>query len=84
MVKGHNYDQVYLPTASWTLIRLLLTLFLLHGWETRTIDYVMAYPQAPADQPFYMEIPKGFTVGDGSDEYLLEVHRNIYGAKQGG
>jgi hypothetical protein len=20
MVKGHNYDQVYLPTASWTLI----------------------------------------------------------------
>jgi hypothetical protein len=30
-----------------------------------------------------MEIPKGFTVGDGSDKYPLEVHHNIYGAKQG-
>ena len=31
-----------------------------------------------------MEISKGFTIGNGSNEYLLEVHHNIYGAKQGG
>ena len=86
MIEGRDYDQTYSPTASWPSIRLLLSLSLIHGWETRSLDYVQAYPQAPVERPMYMQIPQGFQVGEASDSssYLLEIHKNIYGQKQAG
>jgi len=43
----------------------------------------MAYTQAPVKWDMYMEIPKGFEVkGDG--DYVLQIHKNIYGQKQAG
>ena len=58
---------------------------MLHGWHTRQIDYVQACPQADIEVDLYMEIPKGFEV-QGSDpgEYVLKLHKNIYGQKQAG
>ncbi len=32
-----------------------------------------------------MKIPKGFSIDEGkSDDYVLDVHKNIYGQKQVG
>eukprot|EP00978_Attheya_sp_CCMP212_P026333 scaffold86388_cov51-Attheya_sp.AAC.1 len=32
-----------------------------------------------------MKIPKGFELNDGnSDDYVLQLHRNVYGQKQAG
>ena len=84
-VKGINYWETYAPVATWPSIRLLMVHTLLHGWHTRQIDYVQAYPQADIEVDLYMEIPKGFEV-QGSDpgEYVLKLHKNIYGQKQAG
>ena len=60
MTKGIHYDKVYAPVASWTSIRLLLTMIVLHNWNTNQIEYVQAFLQAPAEKDLYLKFPKGF------------------------
>jgi hypothetical protein len=65
---------------------MILALAAIHNWHTTTqIDYVLAFPQAPVEREIYMEVPKRFTVqGDANKDYVLKIHRNIYGQKQAG
>jgi len=87
MQPGKHYDPnlIYAPVASWNSIRLLLTMTAVHGWTTKQIDYVLAFPQAPVDREIYMRIPKGFTIDGGKgDDYVLKLNRNVYGQKQAG
>ena len=99
-VQGINYWETYAPVASWAAIRTVLTLSLLEQWETRQIDFVLAYTQADVECDMYMKIPKGFQVvlEDGKpqlkladpgckasqDEYVLRLNKNLYGQKQAG
>jgi hypothetical protein len=71
-VEGVHYDQTYAPVASWETIRLLLAMVLRNGWKTRQLDYVLAFPQAPAERELYMKIPKGIKV-ETEEEYVLRV-----------
>ena len=86
MRKGEHYDMTYSPVASWNSVRMLLTLTALHGWTTKQIDFVQAFAQAPIEKTLYMKIPAGMEITDGSDprDYVLKIHRNIYGQKQAG
>ena len=54
--KGVHYYQKYTPVASWNSIRMLLTQTALHGWHTKQLDYVLAFPQAPVERDLYMKI----------------------------
>jgi Reverse transcriptase (RNA-dependent DNA polymerase) len=78
--------MTYSPVASWNSVRMLLTLTALHGWTTKQIDFVHAFAQALIEMTLYMRIPAGIELEDGSDtkEYVLQIHRNIYGQKQAG
>ena len=81
--KGKHYNQTHAPVTSWKFIRLLLILIVKHGWYSKQIDYVLAFPQAPIDRELYMCIPKGFEIESaGAGEYVLKVHRNVYGQCQ--
>ena len=86
MRKGEHYDMTYSPVASWNSVRMLLTLTALHGWHTKQIDFVQAFAQAPIEKTLYMRIPSGMKLEDDSDprDYVLKLHRNIYGQKQAG
>ena len=85
MQKHVHYDQTYAPVASWNSIRMLLTMTALHGWHTKQLDYVGAYPQAPIDTELYLKIPQGFEVESGTpDDYVLKLHKNVYGGKASG
>jgi hypothetical protein len=86
MIPGKHYDLTYAPVAGWTSVRLLLALVLLNNWYTVQLDYVLAYPQAPVERDLYMFLPKGFTIQgiDNPNDYVLHIHRNIYGQKQAG
>ena len=71
--------------ASWPAVRVALAMVLLHKWETRQVDYVMAYPQVPAPREMYMDIPKGCDIpGYNHRDWVLHVKRNIYGGKDAG
>jgi Reverse transcriptase (RNA-dependent DNA polymerase) len=86
MQEGVHYEQTYAPVAGWTAIRLLLAFILLLRWHSVQLDYVLAFPQAPAIRLMFMEIPKGFTIDgvDNADDHVLQINRNIYGGKDAG
>jgi len=84
-VHGKDFWQTYSPTASWSSIRLLLAMSILHGWHTKQIDFVQAFPQAPINTPQFMEIPKGIEIeGVDPKKHVFEAVNNIYGGKDAG
>ena len=83
-IKGEDYWDTYAPVANWASIRLLLTHAIINKWHTRQIDYVQAYTQAEVETDMYMEIPKGYKVDGDPGDFVLKIHKNIYGQKQAG
>ena len=82
---GVHYWDTYAPVVTWQTVRLFLVLSLLLGWQSRQLDFVMAYPQAPAEIPLYMRLPKGYQRrGMTRKTHALKLIRNVYGQKQAG
>ena len=79
---GINYWETYAPVANWASVRLLLALSHLHGLESRSIDFVLAFPQAVLETEVYMEIPQGFERTHDDENCVLKLKRSIYGLKQ--
>jgi hypothetical protein len=81
--EGVNFWETFAPVASWSTIRMVLILALIHGWDTRQIDFVLAYTQAAVECKLYMSIPKGFEV-ESDEEYVLKLKKNLFGQRQAG
>ena len=80
-----DYYLTYAPALAWSTIRLFLSLSVIHGWKTRQLDFVLAYPQAPASKVRYMELPKGVHMpGLDRNKHCLKILQNIYGARDAG
>jgi len=41
---GVNYLETYALVFMWKTIRLILTLFIIKGWHSHKLDFVLAYP----------------------------------------
>jgi len=67
-------------------VRVMLCLSLIENLHSRSIDFVLAYPQADLDIEMYMELPLGTDLPSGFDRraYVLKLHKNLYGLKQAG
>ena len=59
---GVNYWETYSPVVNWMSVRLLLVIALIHDLPMRSVDFVLAFPQADLDVPIYMELPAGMEV----------------------
>jgi hypothetical protein len=59
---GRNYWETYAPVASWSTIRLMLTLSSILGLQSRQVDYTQAFPQAELKDPVFLHIPQGWYV----------------------
>ena len=59
-VHGVHYWDTYSPVVTWQTVRFFLILSLIIGGQSRQLDFVMAYPQAPAEMPLYMLLPQGY------------------------
>ena len=46
-VEGLDYWSTYSPVVSWSTLRLIITMALLQDWHMQSIDFVLAFPQAP-------------------------------------
>ena len=80
-----HYWDTYAPVVTWQMVRLFLVLSLLLGWQSHQLDFVMAYPQAPAEMPLYMRLPQGYQCrGMTRKTHALKLIRNEYGQKQAG
>ncbi len=75
----------YSPVVNMLMVRLLLALCNIHGLESKSINFVLAFPQADLDEDFWMELPTGMVVSGKADEsqsYTLELRNRLYGLKQ--
>jgi hypothetical protein len=72
---GLHYDETYAPVVTWSSTRFFLIQSILHGWHSRQLDFLLAYPQADVERELYMEIPKGITIEgtDDRDKYALRI-----------
>ncbi len=76
------------PVVTWASIWLLLIIAKVHGLYSKSIDFVLAFPQANLDVPVYMELPTGINPTNVSDcdrrQYLLKLNKSLYSLKQAG
>ena len=76
---GVDYWETYAPVVNWLSVRTMLTLSVIHDLDTRSIDFVQAFPQADLEVPVYMELPWGFDVDGEKSKYVLKLNKNLYG-----
>jgi hypothetical protein len=81
---GVNYWDTYSSTLSWPPIRFILSLVIINWWQTRQIDFTLAYPQADLECDMYMDIPKGLEYEGTCKTHCLLLVKNLYGQKQAG
>ena len=81
-----NFWETYVPVVSWQTLRLFFIHLILNGWHSKQMDFVLAYPHAPAGVSLYMHLPKGYEFKDriSEDTHVLKLTMNIYGQKQAG
>ena len=77
-----NYWETYAPIVNWALVRLLLALSHIHGLESHSIDFVLAFPQAILKIEVYMEVPFSFDHMIDREKHVLKLLRSVYGLKQ--
>ena len=66
-------------------VRLLLALCNIHGLHSKSIDFVLAFPQVDLDVDIWMELPMGIVVGSHESDshgYVLKLKKSLYGFKQ--
>jgi len=82
---GQDYWDTYAPVVTWASVRTLLIIAKIHKLESKSIDFVLAFPQADLDAPVYMELPSGVTPVDTDDsnsrKYVLRLNKSLYGLK---
>jgi hypothetical protein len=83
-IAGEHFWDTYSPVVQMSTVRLLLTLSILLGMKTRSVDFTLAFTQAPIDTETYIDLPIGFDVDGNKDEYVLQLKKTLYGLKQAG
>lgn len=83
---GENYWETYSPVVNMLSVKLLLVIAKIHGLESKSIDFVLAFPQADLDVDVWMELPVGFDPEgisqNQSRQFVLKLNANLYGLKQ--
>lgn len=83
-IKGMHFEETHSPVVSWHSIRILSILSLLFDWQTRQVDFVLAYPQADIPYDNYMKLPKGIGMAEGKAPAVLKLKKNLYGGRNSG
>ena len=62
---GVNYWETYYPVANWISISSLLDIEIIHELQSRSIEFVLTFPQDDLDADVFMDLPSGIVV-DGN------------------
>jgi hypothetical protein len=83
---GQNYWETFAPVVKLASVQLILDIAKIHGLSSKSIDFVLAFPQAELQIPVYMELPIDFDAPEKENHtsYVLKLIRNLFGLKQAG
>ena len=82
--EGIGFHNTFAPVVNWSTVRLIIMMSEMAIWESRQINYVIDFSQAPIDSGVYLHLSAVFHV-DGEDEnetYFLKSKKKIYGTLQ--
>ena len=84
---GENYWETYSPVVNMLSVKLLLVIAKIHGLESKSIDFVLAFPQADLDVDVWMELPVGFDPEgisqNQSRQFVFEAERQLIWTQTG-
>jgi hypothetical protein len=91
-IENVDYWDTYAPVVSWSTVRLMIIFALINNWHMESIDFVLAYPQAPIKTDIFMtppKVPLNFEIEDlphREDRYtkVYKLLQNLYGLKDAG
>ena len=63
-------------------VRSLLAIASIHGFPSRSIDFVLAFTLSNLGMDVLMEIPLGIGVDGNRVEWILKLNKSLYGLKQ--
>jgi hypothetical protein len=73
-----NFFETFSPVVNWFSVHLIFTLYLLSDWNTKQVDFVLAYPQAPIEFDMYMNLPKVTQMSNGNrNTHVLKLRKNL-------
>jgi hypothetical protein len=75
---GLDPFESFSPVVQWSSVRLMLILSIVHGLETRQVDYVNAFAQADLNKNVFVELPQGFK-HDNDVPCVLWLKKSLYG-----
>jgi len=58
---------MYAPVVNWASVCILLAVAKIHGLSSKSMDFVLAFPQADLEVPVFMELPLGFDAPDSQN-----------------
>ncbi|MBW0542147.1 hypothetical protein O181_081862 [Austropuccinia psidii MF-1] len=76
-----DFSNTFAPTASFTSLRLVLTLAAKNSWLVSTFDFLAAYLNAPIDETLWIRPPEGLHIPLGHGCLLKKA---LYGTRQAG
>ncbi|POW03463.1 hypothetical protein PSTT_11084 [Puccinia striiformis] len=71
--EGTDFAHTFAPTATFTSMRVLLTIAGKNQWPVYNFDFVAAYLNAPIDEEVWVEAPEGLEAANG-EACLLQRH----------
>ena len=80
---GISYWDNYAPVVNWISVQTLLAITKIHNLRSRSIDFVLEFPQSDLDVNVYMDLPNGIDAPyGGKRDYVLKLKKSLYGLKQ--
>ena len=82
---GDNYWETHSPVVNMLSVRLLLAICHIHGLDSKSIDFVLAFPQADRDIDIWVEFPEGMVPDNDEDNkgrYVLKLNKSLHSLKQ--
>ncbi|CAJ1948810.1 unnamed protein product [Cylindrotheca closterium] len=78
--------------VSWSTVRLMVIFALINNWHMESIDFVLAYTQAPIKTNIFMQpprVPPEFVITDmpwpgNRFTFVYKLLQNLYGLKDAG
>jgi hypothetical protein len=83
---GQHYWETYAPVVNWASVCILLVVAKINGLSSKSIDFLLVFPQADLEIPVFMELPLGFDAPDSQSQkpYVLQLNTSLYGLNQAG
>jgi hypothetical protein len=77
--------ETYSPVVIMLTVRFFLALCNIHKLDSKSINFVLAFPQTNLDVDIWMELPQDIAVVNCNDQSrmcVLKLKKSLYGLKQ--